>query len=286
MIDKHLEVQEMSTRQKLEEFKRKLAASRQGPRSTTSESVPSTPSNDKRPSAKQPKSDISTAGTEVVTPKPNQPSHETFQRRIQEENPTREHSINEILNKYRRGGRDSAEANKRTHQVNQILSKYTDSKRTPRSDSKHAYYTDRAKPSTTPHTTRPALHHSTANGVRSAPRESVSAASVTERQIEVNEFSKGVRSAHKVIAQSRIRVPNSAMEYSANLINGTDDPRAYRMGSRSGHESKPNAHAAEDNVKGHRDFKSTLEAMLKERPERSNHRSHASSNGGGAQKQV
>ncbi|XP_067928341.1 kinesin-1 heavy chain-like [Watersipora subatra] len=121
-IGKHLEIQEHSTRQKLEEFKRKLANSQQGHRHDSNESssltstsqVPkeSTLGTEAKTTASSPMIETNHAKLDII-------STESFQSRIQQENPNRENAIHNILSKYRSGHKDAnteARASRRTAQ--------------------------------------------------------------------------------------------------------------------------------------------------------------------------
>lgn len=126
MIDKHLEVKEQSTRQKLEEFKRKLAESSSV--ASNKNSISSNDSTQRVPERKK------------ISPSDSQT---TFQSRIKAEKQTQKQSIGNILSRYRAPSTDNRhrdDAEERTAQVDRILAKYRKSRpvKSPESESRKA----------------------------------------------------------------------------------------------------------------------------------------------------
>ena len=265
----------MSTRQKLEEFKRKLAESRQGQRTgdttPSTHSVPATPLKESRDVTHT--SDHMTTRTKpevknIQETANNTSPTETFQSRIQHEAPSRERSIGELLSKYRAGKKDANETeriNQRTAQVDHILAKYSSRKKPDQvGDTKRAAVSLTSESSSKPESHRLESHRHRQESHRHREdshrhRQTVQKAASAKperRELEEQKLAASFKRAN-TIEYSRVRVPNSAMEYDAPKINSAHDETVTAKPVK---QPTTNSH-----VKGQTSFQATLEAMLDSR---------------------
>jgi len=160
VIDKQLEIKELSTRQKLEEFKRKLAEARNGQRpATTDESLRTVDETtevtnhksaferydsgrnraERESSARMVRPDRRVQTVQEVPSQKGRPGSQiyqpipdtTFQKRIEEEKTPRQVSVDEIINKYRpkhKSQDDEMTAKEKAAKVDEILAKYRNQK--------------------------------------------------------------------------------------------------------------------------------------------------------------
>ena len=209
---------------------------------------------------------------------------ETFQSRIQHEAPSRERSIGELLSKYRAGKKDTNETeriNQRTAQVDHILAKYNSRKKpaqvgdtksstvTPTTESssrqeshghrqeshRHRQESHRQRQESHRHRQESHRHREDSHRHRQTVQKAASA-KPERRELEEQKLAASFKRAN-TIEYSRVRVPNSAMEYDAPKINSAHDETVTAKPVK---QPTTNSH-----VKGQTSFQATLEAMLDSR---------------------
>lgn len=284
-----MEVKEMSTRQKLEDFKRKLAESREGSRpahglvnstiqdksaqdkienikrsSPTVSSVAVSHSISTTPERKAANTNPATQ-TRANTGRQSQKESserrsptQTFQKRVEQDRPVHKHSIDKILNKYRSADsiNTAQDASIRTAQVDKILAKYKSDKNLADVNSEksqqHSSRTWDGKHS------KPVRERAAHNSARNALK---AVANKEENEDRTSEHMSASDSASRVrapLTYTRVKVPRSAMEYDALLLNKAADHQPS-------HSAKSQPTQNGDLKNERRDFESTLKSMLEAR---------------------
>ena len=301
----------MSTRQRLEEFKRKLAESQLGKVTTSSKqsdgdgnsteavraptpkqkviesTTPSTKTNT-RPTSRSEKVEVPKSDSKVVK---EVPKSSIFQHRIEHEKPKRERSIDRILSKYRTSATetqaDNADSRERSAQVDKILAKYrsTDKKVDTRNDSKVFQVA--------PSGSQKTVKKRATNNRTDSNKQAVAEKSPSPQSERDSGYGSSVASESKYRERwtpnevSRVQVPNSAMEYDAARLHSGDqrhqkrdtvkqDERHYQ----SIKSSKLLEHTSQ------RDFDATLKSMLEMRQGHHSRRTEAWANNMQAAKNV
>lgn len=254
-----MEIQEHSTRQKLEEFKRKLANSQQGHRHDSNESSLTSTSQVPKESTLGTEANTTASSPMIETnhAKLDIKSTESFQSRIQQENPNRENTIHNILSKYRSGNKDAnaeARASKRTAQVDQILAKYAGGDRSKKAN-EHKLST--AKQAS-------ASRHLTGTNTQNPQSKPASAPSSRRQAKDLSKPSDNLRHGQSAVAHTRLKVPNSEMEYEVAVINTVTNKTLPRQ-IESSSTREPNTRAANSNMSRYDSFQATLQAMLEHR---------------------
>lgn len=271
----------MSTRQRLEEFKRKLAESQHGSSSaqtkqankpTDTREVPKVQNPDPKtleatsPSRRNNNPQTSKArGDDSVK---ESPKSSIFQQRIEHEKTKREGSIDRILSKYRDSApekepADNVHARERSAQVDKILAKYKNDK-IDRGQSKVFQVSSSSVKQNT--VTKKTTHKQSGNG-RKITGKSLSPNSEKDSGYGSSAASESkYRQRWTPSEVSRVQVPRSAMEYDAARLNSGDKRDRTRDTVKQDerhHQSVQSSKQAD--MVNQRDFDATLKSMLETR---------------------
>lgn len=203
------------------------------------------------------------------------PKSSIFQHRIEHEKPQRERSIDRILSKYRVTGEetgDSVHARERSAQVDKILAKYNQGKIAPEmqtvsKDSKVSNVKDRRNKDLSKKSRQSQIQpqQRVVNNKSSSPSSEQDSGYNSSATPEYREKTRWTPSS-----VSRVRVPNSAMEYNAARINsGNQGHHIVRETVNQDIRQRP----AAENFKSEdrhspgrqRNFEATLKSMLNTR---------------------